>query len=105
MVKNYLLDLMIAEKYSKADIIGKENYYEREKDTDVIMEKQRDAEYLYTNNLFVYASIFSTTLKTNGSIQSFIDQLVANPLLDSLFEQGVVMYSSDKYNFVKMEDN
>lgn len=99
--ENYLLDLMIAEKYSKADIVGKENYYEREKDTDVIMEKQRDAEYLYTNNLFVYASIFSTNLKTNGSIQSFIDQLVSNPSLESLFEQGVVMYSSDKYNFVK----
>ncbi|HFC9355713.1 TPA: glycosyltransferase [Enterococcus hirae] len=99
--ENYLLDLMIAEKYSKADIIGKENYYEREKDTDVIMEKQREAEYLYTNNLNVYASIFSTKLKTNGSIQSFIDRLVASPSLHSLFEQGMTMYSSDKYNFVK----
>jgi hypothetical protein len=99
--ENYLLDLMIAEKYSKADIIGKENYYEREKDTDVIIEKQREAEYLYTNNLNVYASIFSTNLKTNGSIQSFIDRLVASPSLHSLFEQGMTMYSSDKYNFVK----
>lgn len=99
--ENYLLDLMIAEKYSKADIIGKENYYEREKYTDVMVEKQREAEYLYTNNLTPYASIFSVNLKTSGSIQSFIEQLIASSSLQFLFKQGVTMYSSDKYNFVK----
>ncbi|MFD0618101.1 glycosyltransferase [Paenibacillus sp. GCM10027629] len=103
--ENYMLDLAIAIEYSKADIVGKGNVFAYDKKTNNIEESGQENEYTYVSQLFFSSSVASVDIFNGENIVSVLQKMENNELMTDYFKKGARLFSSDKYNYVKLGDN
>lgn len=96
--ENYLLDLMLGFEYSNADIIGKGNFYQMERNN--LIEKRPNSEYEYVNNLNIDSSVMKVEVFAGQELQLLL-QNISNMNLEDYFKKGIRLFSADKYNFAK----
>lgn len=96
--ENYLLDLMLGFEYSRADIIGKGNFYQIKKNN--LIEKNPNSEYEYVNDLSLDSSVMKVKVFAGQKLQILLED-VSNKNLEDYFKKGSRLLSIDKYNFVK----
>lgn len=99
--ENYLSDLLLAEKYSYADIIGKSSKYFYNKDSQTINEENTTSQHEYTSNLNSYSSIFKSEIFSHHTIIDAFSYLDNKISLKELEYLGVKMFSNDNLNYIK----
>jgi len=91
--ENYILDLILARKYSNANIIGKNTYYQVNKDNKLNLENS-NFEYKYVNNMESNMCIIKNS--------KFIELDIihdCNTLISSEYEEEIL--SIDAFNYCK----
>lgn len=96
---NYLKDLMLAEQYTDAAIIGKSNYfvYQNKK----VVEINENSEHEYTDNLNISASIIRLSLFSNFNLNDTFKYIKGIKDIAELSYLGFKIYSNDKMNYIK----
>src|SRR5699024_8788612 len=100
---NYLKDLILAEQYTDADVIGKSNYFNYE--NDKLDEVNENSEHEYTVNINLYASIIHSNLFSNFNLNETFNYLKGDKVITELNYLGFKMYSNDKMNYIKNGNN
>lgn len=97
--KGYLTDLLLANHYTTADIIGKKNYYIN--DGHDLKEIHKASEYEYVDNVNIYASIVRANILANLSLNESLEYLKGTKSLSELKYLGIRIFSNDKMNYLK----
>ena len=92
--ENYLLDLMLATKYSNADVIGKKEHYTLTPDNTLIVENS-DQAYHYVTTIPARCSIIKKEV-----IMSKNRLLTPNKILSSIHTEETIL-SIDEFNYCK----
>jgi len=96
---NYLRDLLLANEYASAEVIGKRNYYVNEEGS--LKEVNSNSEHEYTEEIDYRASIINSRIFINQNIDETLEYLKGERALSELRYLGINLYSSDKMNYVK----
>lgn len=96
--ENYVKDLVLANTYVTADIIGKSSYYAYKKGLNLI---NKDNEYIYVDDVKSDRCIISTNKLNEYDIKLSMDYLKGIKSLNELFKQGITIFSIDNYNFIE----
>lgn len=95
---NYALDLMLAYKYSDANIIGKDKYYKYSSKELQIINKNND--FIYSSSLLVDRSVINISIFDKFSVETTLKYLENYKPLSELAAFGAKLYSSDALNFI-----
>lgn len=96
---NYALDLILANSYSEADIIGKAMYYTYEGGSLEIVNKNLD--YIYTPDIKVDRAAIDISVFDKFSVLSALKYLEREEELAALAPFGVKSFSGDSLNFIE----
>lgn len=97
--ENYLKDLMLAEQYTDAAIIGKSNYFVYK--NNKLDEINKYSEHEYTRNININASIIRSSLFSNFDLEETFNYLKSIKDITELNYLGFKIYSNDKMNYIK----
>lgn len=97
--KNYAKDLLLATLYSRAEIIGKNNYYSYEENQ--LKEINEKMEHEFTNSININSSIIKLNVFSNFNLKESFMYLEGEKKLTDLKYLGYSIYSNDKMNYVK----
>lgn len=95
---NYIRDLVIAARYSNAEVNGKAVYYSENMENITGDDQQT---YTYVNDLEPAASLINRRIILNLETEKRMELLEGKQNMGFLFKIGVRLFSTDKYNFVK----
>src|SRR5699024_10381409 len=96
---NYLRDLLLANEYASAEVIGKRNYYVNEEGS--LEEVTSNSEHENSEEIDYRASIINSRIFINQNIDETVEYLKGERALSELRYLGINLYSSDKMNYVK----
>ncbi|WP_042143708.1 glycosyltransferase [Paucisalibacillus sp. EB02] len=96
--ENYLMDLMIATKYSRSAIIGKSTIFEFEKK---LVSKNPGHEYEFVNDLTITRSIVNKKVFHGVDLEKVIKKLKHAGSLNEFFKKGHQLLSIDKFNYIQ----
>lgn len=96
---NYLKDLMLAEQYTDAAVIGKSNYFVYK--NNKLDEINENSEHEYTERINISASIIRSSHFSNFNLIDTFNYLKENKDISELSYLGFKMYSNDKMNYIK----
>ncbi|MFD2627846.1 CgeB family protein [Oceanobacillus kapialis] len=96
--ENYLMDMMIATQYSKAEIIGKNNRFLFNKQ---LSEINPGCEYEYVNDLKLTSSVINKKIFKGIDLTSIMLKVKESGNLNEFFKKGYQLLSVDKYNYVE----
>lgn len=96
---NYLKDLMLAEQYTDAAIIGKYNYFAYK--NNKLEEINENSEHEYTDSINISASIIRSSLFSNFNLNDTFKYLKGIKDIAELSYLGFKIYSNDKMNYIK----
>src|SRR5699024_81495 len=97
--ENYLLDLIIATKYTTAEIIGKNNYFANEKGT--LNEVNEKSEHEFVETLNINSSIIKSEVFSNFSLLESFKYFKKEKDMSDFNYLGIKIYSNDKLNYIK----
>lgn len=97
--ENYLNDLVVAVQYTRADIIGKQNYYMF--NNEMLKEVNETAEHEFSDSVNINSSILKSNLFSNLNLQESIKYLKNEKDISELRYLGLKIYSNDKMNYIK----
>ncbi|MBC2305036.1 glycosyltransferase [Listeria booriae] len=96
--EQYLTDLLLATEYTKADVIGKKNYFQW--DTEELQEVQGEQAYEFVEDITYHKALIRTGLPWMGKVQALLASMAKDDSLAPYFRQGVTLFSADKFNFI-----
>lgn len=96
--EQYLADLFLATEYTKADVIGKKNFFEWE--NGALQEDGAQEDYEFVSGLTYHRSLLKTTIPMMGTVPVLLGNMENDGSMAHYFRQGVSLFSSDKFNFV-----
>ncbi len=100
--KNYLTDLMLAIKYTKSEIIGKNSYFEQIYNNNsietILIDKEQ--QYVYTQKMRIDKCIINKVVFNEQGIVDVIKSMKNNIELHHYFKRGKRIFSIDKFNFI-----
>ncbi|MFS0674939.1 glycosyltransferase [Ornithinibacillus sp. 179-J 7C1 HS] len=102
--ENYLVDLLLASKYSKAQIIGKRAFYSLDDKQGIILN-DLEKEHCYVENLKVDRSIINEEILNKISNNDILEIANGSIKLSSFFSKGYRLYSADVFNFIDNRKN
>ncbi|MBC2327794.1 CgeB family protein [Listeria booriae] len=97
--EQYLTDLFLATEYTEADVIGKKNYFEFT--NEQLREVAVQEDYEFVNSMTYHTALLKTKIPFMGNVQQLLTRMEQDESMDDYFRQGVTLFSSDKFNFVK----
>ncbi|CAD2077611.1 hypothetical protein GCM10007275_06700 [Jeotgalicoccus coquinae] len=97
--ENYLKDLIIATKYTDAEIIGKKSYLTNE--NDKLAEVNERSEHEFVESLNINASIIHSEIFSNFSLLESFKYLKNEKEISDVNYLGIKIYSNDKMNYIK----
>ncbi|MBC1457635.1 glycosyltransferase family protein [Listeria newyorkensis] len=96
--EQYLADLFLATEYTKADVIGKKNFFEWE--NGVLQEDGAQEDYEFVSGLTYHRALMKTEIPMMGTVPVLLGNMENDGSMAHYFRQGVSLFSSDKFNFV-----
>ncbi|WP_239257191.1 CgeB family protein [Listeria ilorinensis] len=97
--EHYLADMMLATKYTDADVIGKQNYFELSEGK--LEEVNEEMDYQFVTDLHYHRALWKTSVVFQTRIKRLLTEMVQDASLSCYFRQGVTFFSSDKFNFIE----
>lgn len=97
--ENYLKDLIIATKYTDAEIIGKKSYLTNE--NDKLAEVNERSEHEFVESLNINSSIIHSEIFSNLSLLESFKYLKNEKEISDVNYLGIKIYSNDKMNYIK----
>ena len=97
----YLSDLLAAFAYTDAGIVGKWAHYVWLRSTGAVVLRYPDSEHRYERRIQGGSMLFAGDVAREVRF-SDIPRAVDSDILDRSMEQGVRVYSGDRYNYVSV---
>lgn len=97
--ENYALDLILANNYTDAEVIGKRKFYSESVSDKMIIENP-DNDYIYTNDLLIDRSLIKIETFDHITVESALEYMNGEKSLQELAPFGVKFFSNDALNFI-----